>query len=69
MKNGLVNEEVTITHAWHLLHEVESVLVQIVIRLIYGLTIGALATRAHVKLLIDCGHVDRDKVCDVLGVS
>lgn len=47
MQDGLADQEISIAHARHFLHEVDRIELQVVVRLVQGLACQAVATRPH----------------------
>ena len=69
MKDRLIYEEVSITHARYFLHEVDRVELQVIGRLFNLCSCHAVARPSlHIKLFVELRHVDIDKVFDVLGI-
>ena len=64
MQDRLVHKEVSISHTWHFLEEVDWVELQIVVRFI-----SAVASGLDKQFLIEGCDIDVDEVLDVFGVS
>ena len=69
VQDGLADQEISIAHARHLLHKVDRVELQVVVRLVQGLPCQAVATRPHEELLIHSLNIDSNKLFDVLCVA
>ena len=69
MQDGLADQEISIAHARHFLHEVDRVELQVVVRLVQGLPCQAVATRPHKELLIHSSNIDANQLFDVLCVA
>ena len=64
VQDRLVHEEVSISHTWHFLEEVDWVELQIVVRFV-----PAVASGLDKQFLVEGGDIDFDEVLDVFGIS
>lgn len=74
MQDALVDQELSVAHAWHFLAEVDRVELQVVTRLTFdpdrAIATDSVATpRLHEELLIQRAHLDLDEVLDVLCIT